>query len=250
MNGRSEGDSWHKLSARENSGAIDSWKEYLSGRLFKGGVMIGVLAPQPLGEVPWDWYDDEGELLPMHRTDDGDIRLPEVFNGKIVVGIEGDTLIGNLQPIDDRSTYWLGSLSPKAIHAALQSLDWNTFDTDKVLLGLQGMLNGLHTVRVAYADVLLATYGQFNQPQGVHSIFVDGKSLAKIFNGEEVSQSGQGFYDDEVGLLEDRWWFNARARGSVAISIKRPGMAELEWYEAVACWIDGQASSPPAWHAI
>lgn len=43
---------------------------------------IAVVAQKVLGEVPIEWYDEDGKLLPEHCDDNGELRLASHTRGK------------------------------------------------------------------------------------------------------------------------------------------------------------------------
>lgn len=130
---------WVTLATRGASGALDAWDEYLMARPASSGLLLNVFAHQWLGEVPDHWCDEDGELLPMHCSDDGDVRLPEVFYGSQVVDCLDGGFIGGLQPTQDNAEAALRLVSFGAVCDALQFLEWDTGDTAVVLQALEVM---------------------------------------------------------------------------------------------------------------
>ena len=133
-------DQWVTLATRSVSGAIDAWEEYLAARQHRDGILIDIFAHRWLGEVPNDWYDKEGLLLPMGCTEDGDVRLPEVFNGSPVFGYLDGRFIGSLKRVHDGARLELRPITANLVREALDHLGWGTEDAPIVLMTLEAML--------------------------------------------------------------------------------------------------------------
>jgi hypothetical protein len=118
------------IATRAMSGATDTWHEDLYAIPCEGGVLLSVWGHQALGEVPGDWYDDDGELLPMHQTADGNLRLPEVFLGHQVVDFRDGMFVGHLQPIGD--AVLMDDAEDDTVRLALGALEWPLGDASLI----------------------------------------------------------------------------------------------------------------------
>ena len=118
------------VATRGASGALDTWQEYLYAHPGDGGVLLSVWAHQVIGDVPGGWYDEDGELLPMHRTADGELRLPEVFAGQQVVDFMDGMFVGDLEQISD--AVHVEDAEHDTVRLALGELEWTLGDAEDV----------------------------------------------------------------------------------------------------------------------
>lgn len=132
---------WATLDRREAYGAFDSWNEYLCAARTDRGFVLDVFGHAWLGEVPHNWYDDDGELLPEHQDADGDLKLPEEWNGCQVMGLMDGGFVGELQSTGDDPVK-LGVLTEASVRDALERLDWHGSAVFEVLAGLQKLTPG------------------------------------------------------------------------------------------------------------
>lgn len=149
--GQSSGDEWTTLATCTAQGAVDCWLTHLVARQVHGGVALDVFGETVLGEIPRDWYDEDGNVLPMFRTDDGDIRLPEVFNGSSVTGHDGEYILGEMKPAADGSEKILASLRLDDLYDALEQLGWDVDDLEDVRDALEPLFG--------VADVEVSNHG-------------------------------------------------------------------------------------------
>ena len=119
------------VATREVSGATDTWHEELHAIPCDEGFLLCVMANQALGEVPGDWYDDDGELLPMHQTADGRLRMPEVFGGQPVVDFLDGMFVGELQLIGN--AVLVEDAEDDTVRMALGALEWPLVDAEVVM---------------------------------------------------------------------------------------------------------------------
>lgn len=55
---------WQILHSREQSTMADTWIEYLCAQINKIGITLKICTYEPLGYLPQEWFDDDGEPLP------------------------------------------------------------------------------------------------------------------------------------------------------------------------------------------
>jgi hypothetical protein len=150
------------VATREASGALDTWHEHLYAIPGEGGVWLGVCGHKALGKVPGAWYDEDGELLPMHRTGDGGLRLPEVFEGQEVVDVIDGMFVGERELIGDAVP--VADLEDDTVRLALGALEWTMFDAEFVkeavdrLQGGTGATVGITTQPADAATPLMARF--------------------------------------------------------------------------------------------
>lgn len=120
------GDEWIMLATREACGMVDTWDEVLQALPVAGGWELQVFMNEPLGDVPSDWYDEDGELLPEHQDADGELRVPVTFNGKSVTGYTFDGFLGPLMAVEHAAR--LTTRTSEEIEAALTALGWPLSD--------------------------------------------------------------------------------------------------------------------------
>ena len=139
------------IATREVSGATDTWHEELYAIPSEGGVLLGVFAHQALGEVPGDWYDEDGELLPMHRTAAGSLRLPEVFGGQQVVDFLDGMFVGDVQLIGD--AVLVEDAEDDTVRMALGVLEWPLGAVGGAKAAVDRLLAARLTIMAPPADV-------------------------------------------------------------------------------------------------
>jgi len=97
---------WIILDEREGVGRVDTWSEYLcvSRTHDPDKFEIAICRYEMVGEIPTDWFDDEGQPLPKYSDDTGCLEVPEYYEhryaGQIVrtklTGHDGEYLLGEL----------------------------------------------------------------------------------------------------------------------------------------------------------
>lgn len=132
---------WTILASRDANGTLDCWTESLGALHSDGCVAITILADEVLGEIPRDWLDDDGELLPQHCDPDGGVRLPLQFVGRQVTGFDGEYLTGPAIPTTDQ-VVTLTDLSPEGVQAGLKSLGWVADPDQEAYRNLCTFMNG------------------------------------------------------------------------------------------------------------
>ncbi len=94
--------SWIIVDEREATGSIDTWREYLciSPANDPDKFEIAICRHELVGEIPADWFDDEGQPLPEYSDDTGYLEVPEYFDGWAgrtkLTGHDGEYLLGEL----------------------------------------------------------------------------------------------------------------------------------------------------------
>lgn len=127
---------WHPLLSRSGyAGGID----YLCVRQTAQGIELALCGHGWLGEVPSDWFDDDGKPVPEHRDADGSLLLPPCWNGQAVTGLEDGMFVGELMSDDERTI--LIDDRADSLASALDELDWDKAD----LRQLQTMIRDLGT---------------------------------------------------------------------------------------------------------
>ena len=69
------------LDEREGVGRVDTWSEYLcvSRTHDPDKFEIAICRYEMVGEIPTDWFDDEGQPLPKYSDDTGCLKVPEYY---------------------------------------------------------------------------------------------------------------------------------------------------------------------------
>jgi hypothetical protein len=140
--------SWIIIDEREATGSIDTWNEYLCvGRTDDpNNFEIAICGYEMVGEIPSDWFDEDGQPLPEYSDGTGCLEVPEYYEyryaGQIVrtklTGHDGEYLLGEL--VYDE-TYG----SPITVHAeylaelslALKNLGWVAADQGVLINSIQ-----------------------------------------------------------------------------------------------------------------
>ena len=129
---------WHILVTREQSSiGAGAWTEYLCARPVEDGFLLGICINELLGDIPSEWHDDDGELLPEYRDENGDLLLPAQYEGRPVEGYDGEYILGPLDRWNNDESALVKHLSRDSVSESLRELEWNTDDTDKVLTALR-----------------------------------------------------------------------------------------------------------------
>lgn len=126
---------WIVVDEREGVGRVDTWSEYLCvSRTDEPDTFdIAICRHELVGEIPKNWFDDEGQPLPEYSDDSGHLEVPEYFDGWAgrikLTGHDGEYLLGEL--VFDE-TYG-GPISVKAddmaaISGAVNDLGWVVTD--------------------------------------------------------------------------------------------------------------------------
>lgn len=133
--------SWIIIDEREATGSIDTWSEYLcvSRTDVPNKFEIAICRYEMVGEIPQEWFDDEGQPLPEYSDSDGYLKIPEYFEHRYAGGIfntklsghDGEYLLGELvydetygQPISVQRD------DDAVLSVALIDLEWNNANTD------------------------------------------------------------------------------------------------------------------------
>lgn len=125
---------WHPLLTREQSSiGAGTWTEYLCAKPVEDGFVLGICIHELLGEIPSGWYDDDGELLPSYRDENGDLLLPAEYQGRPVEDYDGEYLLGPLDQWNNDFSALVRQLSRDAVRENLVQLEWDADDTDAVL---------------------------------------------------------------------------------------------------------------------
>lgn len=136
--------SWIIVDEREANGSIDTWSEYLCVR--RAGdpnkFEIAICGYEMIGEIPADWFDEEGQPLPEYSDGTGGLEVPEYYEyryaGRIIrtklTGHDGEYLLGelicdeNYGPPTSLQSDDLANLSK-----ALTDLEWNNANIDGLI---------------------------------------------------------------------------------------------------------------------
>lgn len=135
---------WIIVDEREGVGRVDTWSEYLcvSSTDDPSKFDIAVCGSEVVGEIPADWFDDEGQPIPEYSDDTGCLEVPEYYDGWAGVtkltGHDGEYLLGELVC---NETYGL----PITVHAenlaemslALMNLGWVAADQGALINSIQ-----------------------------------------------------------------------------------------------------------------
>ena len=88
-----------------------------------------------VGDIPREWFDENGEVLPQFSDEDGDICIPDVYDGHIVVRRDGEYPFGSSMPVDDDASVSV-DVTADAIAEGLRSLEWRPDDAHLVMKAL------------------------------------------------------------------------------------------------------------------
>lgn len=127
---------WHPILTREQSSMADTWTEYLCASPVEDGFVLGICTHELLGYIPSEWYDDDGELLPGYRDENGDLLLPAEYEGRPVEGHDGEYLLGPLDQWNNDQSALVRQLSRESVRKSLSQVEWDTADADEVLAAL------------------------------------------------------------------------------------------------------------------
>ncbi len=127
---------WHPILTREQSSMADTWTEYLCASPVGNGFVLGICTHELIGGIPDDWYDDDGELLPGYRDENGDLLLPAEYEGRPVEGHDGEYLLGPLDQWNNDQSALVRQLSRESVRESLSQVEWDTADADEVLAAL------------------------------------------------------------------------------------------------------------------
>jgi len=127
---------WYPILSREQSTMADTWTEYLCATREGGKFDLGICAHELLGYIPGEWLDDDGEPLPKYRDEHGSLLVPTEFEGRSVVGHDGEYLLGPLVQSDNEQSASVSELSLEALIGALRQIEWDTEDASKLLAAL------------------------------------------------------------------------------------------------------------------
>ena len=129
---------WHPLLSREQSSiGAGAWTEYLCANPIGNGFALGICMYELLGDIPSEWYDDDGDLLPGYRDESGGLLLPAEYKGRPVEGYDGEYLLGPLDQWNNDQSALVRQLSRESVRESLSQLDWDTDDADEVLAALE-----------------------------------------------------------------------------------------------------------------
>lgn len=118
------GSSWAVLETTNVLGACDEFKWFLCIRHNKIHWEIAICIPEPIGEIPVDWYDeDTGELKPEYQDGTGCLRLPIEIDGITATAYDGVYLLGGLEPHPNYGVIEIEDLSYASVEAALSQLE-------------------------------------------------------------------------------------------------------------------------------
>jgi hypothetical protein len=128
---------WNILVTREQSSiGAGAWTEYLCARTVEDGFLLGICIYELLGDIPSEWRDDDGELLPEYQDGNGDLLLPAQYEGRRVEGYDGEYILGPLDRWNNDESALVKHLSRDSVSKSLHELEWDTDDTDEVLTAL------------------------------------------------------------------------------------------------------------------
>jgi hypothetical protein len=127
---------WQILHSREQSTVADTWTEYLCAKIDETQITLGICIYELLGDLPREWFDDDGELLPEFQDENGDLELPDEYDGKPVTGNNGEWLLGPLDRWNNDEIATITELSLESITEALHALQWDPADASEVLTAL------------------------------------------------------------------------------------------------------------------
>ena len=127
---------WYPIFSREQSTMADTWTEYLCATREGDKFDLGICAPELLGYIPREWFDEDDEPLPEYRDEYGSLLVPTEFEGRSVVGHDGEYLLGPLVQCDNERSASVSELSLEALSEALRQMEWDPEDASKLLAAL------------------------------------------------------------------------------------------------------------------
>ena len=136
--------SWIIVDEREATGSIDTWSEYLcvSRTDDPKKFEIAICRYEMVGEIPLEWFDEDGQPLPEYSDGTGCLEVPEYYEyryaGQIVrtklTGHDREYLLGELvydetygQPISVQSE------DDAQLSEALIGLKWYNANIDALI---------------------------------------------------------------------------------------------------------------------
>lgn len=135
---------WMILDEREGVGMVDTWTEYLcvSQTDDPNKIDVAICRSEIVGEIPAEWFDDEGQPLPEFSDGTGYLKLPEYYDGwagrSKLTGHDGEYLLGGLvfdETYAGPFTVQVNDLD--AISSALKNLGWVTGDLGRFMDTIQ-----------------------------------------------------------------------------------------------------------------
>lgn len=132
---------WIIIDEREGVGRVDTWSEYLcvsrteDPRIYE----FAICRHEMVGEIPSEWFDEEGQPLPEYSDKDGSLVIPEYYEYRYaggtvrtkLTGHDGEYLLGELV-LDEQ----FGGPVPASLDGApplsdaLESMGWKTSNLD------------------------------------------------------------------------------------------------------------------------
>lgn len=135
---------WIILDEREGVGGVDTWSEYLCASRTDNPEQfeIAICRYEMVGEIPAEWFDDEGQPLPEYSDGTNCLIVPEYYEyryaGQIVrtklTGHDGEYLLGQLvwdETFGGPITVHAGDSAE--ISLAIQTLEWVTADQNALI---------------------------------------------------------------------------------------------------------------------
>lgn len=122
---------WIIVDQREGSGRLDAWSEYLCvSRLPDPAKFeIAICRHELVGEIPTDWFDEDGVPYPEYSDEVGDLVVPDYYDvGSYrakLSGHDGEYLLGELA-LDETFGQPIVLLDgdEDGLKQALVALDW------------------------------------------------------------------------------------------------------------------------------
>lgn len=131
---------WVIVDEREGVGRVDTWSEYLCVKLTddQDQIDIAVCRNEVVGEIPSEWFDDEGEPLPEFSDENGFLVLPEFYEGwggkTKLTGYDGAYLLGELIWDEEPGPPITVNLEDgEALYDAIKSLGWHPADGNSLI---------------------------------------------------------------------------------------------------------------------
>jgi hypothetical protein len=144
-----DNNSWVIVDEREGVGRVDTWNEYLCIRTSDDPdwVEITICRYEMVGEIPADWFDEEGRPLPEYSDGSDYLVVPDYFDGWAgrakLTGHDGEYLLGELAV--DEAVGWIGKaqwLDRREISKNLESLQWKTSNLDTLVATIATAMAG------------------------------------------------------------------------------------------------------------
>lgn len=173
---------WITLGRREVCGyAGYDYTEFLCARRNGPGFVLNNFAHQVVCEVPDEWYDDDHELLPEFRDEDGALKVPDEIDGWQVLAYRNGEFLSDLAPVDAGAALEITDWSAQTLIKALSALYWDETAISEVQAELAKLAGGEGPAAIGNEHPVTASEPLF---VSLFSIIVKRAAVARSFPGD------------------------------------------------------------------